>query len=61
LTPRERVIFPLLMEGLSHKEIAVRTNLTERTSKHHSSNIYKKYAVANRAELMRGALTQAEG
>ena len=61
LTARERTILPLLLEGLSHKEIADRVQLTERASKFHSCNIYRKYSVTSRTELMRDALVSAEG
>jgi two-component system nitrate/nitrite response regulator NarL len=57
LTPREMEIIMLVAEGLSNKEIARRTNVTEGTIKLHLHNIYGKLGVANRTALTRIALT----
>jgi two-component system nitrate/nitrite response regulator NarL len=57
LTPREREIIMLAAEGLSNKEIARQTNVTEGTIKLHLHKIYGKLGVANRMALTRIALT----
>lgn len=57
LTPRELEMIMLVAEGLSNKEIARRTNVTEGTIKLHLHNIYGKLGVANRTALSRIALT----
>ncbi|WP_414475526.1 response regulator [Microvirga sp. M2] len=60
LTPRELEVIMLVAEGLSNKEIARRTNVTEGTIKLHLHNIYGKLGVANRTALTRIALTLAD-
>jgi DNA-binding NarL/FixJ family response regulator len=57
LTPREREMIMLVAEGLSNKEIARRTNVTEGTIKLHLHSIYGKLGIANRAALTRIAST----
>lgn len=52
LTPREREVTRLVMEGLSNAEIAERLSLAEITIKKHLSSIYQKTDVKNRRELM---------
>jgi DNA-binding NarL/FixJ family response regulator len=47
----------LAAEGLSNKEIARQTNVTEGTIKLHLHKIYGKLGVANRMALTRIALT----
>jgi DNA-binding NarL/FixJ family response regulator len=50
LTDREREILELVAQGLSNKEIAQRLYLTEKTIKHHMTNILQKLQVRNRVE-----------
>jgi two-component system nitrate/nitrite response regulator NarL len=50
LTPREEEIFALVALGMSNKEIARRFNCTERTIKHHMTNIMQKLNVRNRVQ-----------
>jgi DNA-binding NarL/FixJ family response regulator len=50
LTSREEEIFALVALGMSNKEIARRFNCTERTIKHHMTNIMQKLNVRNRVE-----------
>jgi DNA-binding NarL/FixJ family response regulator len=50
LTVRESEILELLTEGLSNKEIAVRTNLAAGTVRNHLGNIFKKLHVRCRTE-----------
>jgi DNA-binding NarL/FixJ family response regulator len=49
-TSREEEIFALVSQGLSNKEIARRLNCTERTVKHHMTNIMQKLNVRNRVQ-----------
>lgn len=50
LTPYEEKIFALVSRGMSNKEIARQLNCTERTIKHHMTNIMRKLNVRNRVE-----------
>jgi DNA-binding NarL/FixJ family response regulator len=50
LTDRERQILERVAVGDSNKEIGERLNLTEKTVKHHVSNILQKLQVRNRVE-----------
>lgn len=51
LTPTERRVALMLLQGLSHKRIARSTETSERTVRQHSVAIYKKSGLAGRAEL----------
>lgn len=53
LTPREVEIAELIYEGLSIREIAELLFVTENTVKKHSTHIFKKVNVDNRARLAR--------
>jgi len=50
LTTREEEIFELVSRGMSNKEIALRLQCTERTIKHHMTNIMQKLNVRNRVQ-----------
>jgi len=52
LTSREQVIFNLLVEGISPKDIAYKLNISERTIAFHRSNIYVKLGVHSIQELV---------
>jgi len=52
LTPRELEVLPLLADGLSNKEIAVRLGVAERTAKFHVESILAKLPAATRAEAV---------
>ena len=51
LTPTEREVAFLLLEGHGHKQIAMRTGRSERTVRQHAVAVYSKSGLAGRAEL----------
>jgi FixJ family two-component response regulator len=53
LTPREREVMGLVIEGLMNKQIAARMGLSEVTVKLHRSAMMKKMAVRTVADLVR--------
>jgi ligand-binding sensor domain-containing protein/DNA-binding CsgD family transcriptional regulator len=53
ISPREQEILNLIMKGKSNKEIEDALFISMPTVKTHISNIYKKFAVKNRLELIR--------
>jgi DNA-binding NarL/FixJ family response regulator len=55
LTTREREVLELLAEGATNREIAERLLLSPHTVKEHTSALYRKLAVRNRAEAARRA------
>jgi NarL family two-component system response regulator LiaR len=56
LTPRERQVLALIVEGLNNPEIAERLVVSRSTAKAHVSNILSKLGVSNRAEAIALAL-----
>ncbi len=52
LTPKERSIFDLYMEGKKAKEIRVLADINENTLKYHNKNIYSKLGVTSRKQLL---------
>ena len=52
LTNRERDVVDLLLEGKSNKAIALALHVTESTVEFHLKNIYNKFEVGSRAELI---------
>lgn len=63
LTPTERKVFDLYLEGKNAKEILAILGVTENTLKFHNKNIYNKLGVSSRKQLLRYAtlLKQQEG
>ncbi len=51
LTPVEREVAILILQGLGHKQIAARTGRSERTVRQHAVSIYDKSGQSGRAEL----------
>ncbi len=51
LTPAEREVALLLLQGLGHKQAAARTGRSERTVRQHAVAIYHKSGLQGRAEL----------
>jgi len=56
LTPREREIIAVVLEGQSNAEISTKFAISEKTVKHHMTNIFDKIGVSNRLELALFAL-----
>ncbi len=52
LSNREREVVKLLLEGKSNKLIASSLHITENTVEFHLKNIYSKYKVSSRTELI---------
>jgi DNA-binding NarL/FixJ family response regulator len=52
LSPREREVLALLVEGRSNKEIAAELKVTERTVKFHVTAIFNKLGAENRAQAV---------
>ena len=65
LTPTERRVADLALQGLSNAEIAQQLIVGRETVKTHLSNVYAKVGVANRTQLAADAakrgITPAEG
>lgn len=56
LTPREREVFHLIVEGMTTKEIAKRLDISTKTAENHRSRVLEKMDVRNTAELIRYAV-----
>ncbi len=61
LTPREREVLALMIEGLNNPDIAERLVVSRSTAKAHVSNILSKMGVSNRAEAISLALQHDRG
>ena len=51
MTPTEREVAFLLLQGHGHKQIAARTGRSERTVRQHAVAVYQKSGLGGRAEL----------
>ena len=52
LTPAEKHIYGLYIEGKTTAEIREELNITENTLKYHNKNIYSKLGVSSKKELL---------
>ena len=55
LTPREREVLTLVVDGYANKDIAREFAVSEETIKHHLTHMFDKVGVSNRLELARVA------
>lgn len=55
LTPKEREVYDLYLQGKKAHEIAVLLDITQNTVKFHNKNIYDKLGINSRKELLRYA------
>lgn len=55
MTKRERDVFCLVLEGLSTRDIATQVLMSEPTVKQHLTNLFKKFDVSNRTQLILSA------
>jgi DNA-binding CsgD family transcriptional regulator len=56
LTPAERDVIALVVEGLTNPQIGERLFISRRTVQHHLAHVFAKLGIASRAQLMREAL-----
>jgi DNA-binding NarL/FixJ family response regulator len=56
LSPREREVLELLVDGLAIAQIARRLFISESTAKTHVANIYEKLGAGNRAQAVMAAV-----
>jgi two-component system response regulator DesR len=55
LSERERAVLELIADGLTNPEIAGSLHISKHTVKEHSSSLYRKLEVRNRAEAVQRA------
>ena len=55
LTPRQRQVFDLVIQGFANKRIAYDLAMSEGTVKAHVASIMRQYGVGNRVQLLRAA------
>lgn len=60
LSPREREVLDLLVEGLANKEVANRLDLSTRTVEGHRARLMEKLACGSLAEMVRLSLRAAQ-
>ena len=60
LSGREKEVVNLLLQGKSNKQIALSLNISVRTVEFHLKNVYAKFQVSSRVELIL-ALVNATG
>ncbi len=56
LTPREREVFHLIVEGLSVKEIARKLGISTKTAEHHRAHVLEKLEARHTADVVRYAM-----
>ena len=52
LTPTERTIYDLYLDGKSTKDVLSKLSITENTLKFHNKNIYGKLGISSRKQLI---------
>jgi len=52
LTPRQREVLALVVEGLTYKEVGARLNLSPRTIKYHMAEIMAQLHLEHRAQVL---------
>jgi DNA-binding NarL/FixJ family response regulator len=52
ISPREREVFALLLDGLPNKLIAQRLGISEKTVKTHLTNIFRRIDVTDRVQAV---------
>ena len=52
LSEREREVLALIADGLSNTDIAARLNISEKTVRNHTSNLFDKLGVWSRAQAI---------
>ena len=60
LTPREREVVSLVIEGFRNAEMGARLNVSEHTVRNYIMKIYDKTGVSNRVQLTRQCVNQFE-
>ena len=50
LTPRERDVLSLVIDGYANKQIARRLGITEKTVKGHLTNLFQRIGVSDRTQ-----------
>src|SRR5256885_16456874 len=60
LTPRELEMVAAILAGFTNIDIAARFGISEKTVKHHLTNVFDKLGVSNRLELALFALRSEE-
>lgn len=55
LTPREREVMRLVVEGLANKEVASALDISVKTAEHHRGSLMRKLGLQNSVELVRYA------
>ena len=52
LTAREKIVFELLIDNMSTREIAMELGISEKTVRNHISNVIQKLGVKGRAQAV---------
>lgn len=52
LTSREVEVIELLARGLTHRQIALRLGITDKTARNHMANVYEKLEIHGRAQAV---------
>ncbi len=61
LTPREQEVLQQLLLGQSNQQIAQQLDITARTVKYHLGNLFQKYGVNQRFQLIQAQFTDGSG